>query len=158
MLLHNQSNPSRWATGCLSTRCVHIHRPGSTNGLFVLHFLTAAHRQECLRGERRRLAGPPPSAAAGLLSQHSRNPARGLMPKPNGSAEFRGLAGRTREAIKADYGPTVLEDYSQGAKICGQPAQLYLAYGHFLSCMISHTNDNHQQGKVAIFLVSARFP
>lgn len=61
MLRHNQSNPSRWPTGCLSTRCVHIHWPGSTNGLFVLHFLTAAHRQECLRGEQWRLAAPPPN-------------------------------------------------------------------------------------------------
>lgn len=84
-----------------------------------------SHRSPQTRMFERRavVAGsPPPAAAAGLLSQQSRNPARGLMPKPNGSAEFRELAGRTREAIKADYGSIVLEDYNQGAKICGQPA------------------------------------
>lgn len=40
-------------SSCVSTRRSHIH----INGLFVLRFLATAHRQECLRGKQRWLAG-----------------------------------------------------------------------------------------------------
>lgn len=40
-------------SSCVSTRHSHIH----INGLSVLHVLATAHRQECLRGKQRWLAG-----------------------------------------------------------------------------------------------------
>ena len=54
-----QPNPRRWTASCVSTPTAHIHRPGSTKGVFVLHFLSTAHRQECLRGKQQWLAGAP---------------------------------------------------------------------------------------------------
>lgn len=55
----NQPNPQCWAASCVSTRCKHIRRTSSTKGVFVLHFHSTAHRQECLRGKQQWLAGAP---------------------------------------------------------------------------------------------------
>lgn len=54
------------------------------------------------------VVGRGPSTAAGLLSQQSRNSARGLLLMPSGSLEFRRMTGSTREAIKNNYRPTAL--------------------------------------------------
>lgn len=92
--LHDQ-NLQFGTSSCVSTRHSHIH----INGLFVLRVLATAHRQECLRGEQRRLAGAPP-----LLSQQTRNTARDLILVPNRSPSSKGWLVKRRDLrTTADY-------------------------------------------------------
>lgn len=127
------------ATSCRACRCAanpeprhqgdqlrfHLVRasplgPGSTNGLFVLHFLTAAHRQECLRGAA---AAAAAAVAAGEQKGSCRNSARGLASVPIGSVEFRG-AGPARVGVRNQGRvavPAARRDYSRvgGSLRCG---------------------------------------
>lgn len=76
ILLHicTNQNHQHWAASCVSTQCKHIHRPSSTKGVFVLHFLSTSHRQECLRGKQQWLAGAPRLLLASCPSRAGTQP------------------------------------------------------------------------------------
>lgn len=94
-----------------SQLCFHSMRthPQAQQHKRSLCFAFSLHSPQTGMFERQAaVVGRGPSTAAGLLSQRSRNSARGLIPMPSGSLEFRRTTGSTRQAIKNDYRPTAL--------------------------------------------------
>lgn len=91
--------------------------PGSTNGLFVLHFLTAAHRQECLRGS----AGTAAAAAGRQKGSAGTHPGF-LRLCQMGRWSSKGWAATVGGAIKAYCG-------TKAGETCG--AATLLALGRF---------------------------
>lgn len=106
--------------------------PGSTNGLFVLHFLTAVHRQECLWGA----AAAAPTAAAAAAAAGKQKGSAGTQPGVSppcqmGRWSSGGWAARVRDAIKAHCGahrPARLEPQQWKPAV----PQLHLARWRFL--------------------------
>lgn len=102
-----QPNPLLCAASCISTPCAHILQPINTKEVFVLIFSSHSSQTGMFERPAAAVVGRGPSAAACLLSQRSRNTARGLV--PSGSVKFRGTTGCTREAIKNDCRPSAPE-------------------------------------------------
>lgn len=108
---HPTKKPPHWAASCVSTRCSHIQRPSCTNGVFVGHFLTTAHRQECLRGKQQRLAGAPALLLASCPSGAGTKPGASYWCQV-GHRSSEGSLAAAREAIENDYRPTRLQPLS----------------------------------------------